>query len=480
VNSNDAYTAEIRAFDKSMLGVFGIFTPVSAEVGVNRSLVLNPRITDELGRFQEKSLEELTMENMFAPGELLNGFTANHADPMRICMATTQGKHIMPTVVQHNYLFGTGIDKTLSKLIGQDFAFKAVDDGAVDKIDEKQGLIFLKYKDGTTSAIDITDKPSKNSASGFYIRNKLDQYDYVKPGYKFKKGEILARNQAFFKEDMDESVGFAPGRLTKVALMCLPKTYEDSIPITERVAEEMASEVITEKQVALKVNSKIYQIVKKGQKIGVGEPLIIFEEIGDTAKSALDAVERLSKEAEGTDLEHIGRNVIKSKYSGVITDVRVYYNCNLESEKMEPSLKGFVEDYINVHRKRANALNGTRPDEMIPVPSTERVDSDKILGVEMQGVLICFYVSHVEPLDIGAKVTMFSACKGVVSEVIPDELAPRSEFNEHEPIEAILSPMSVISRNVPDLLMTGWCNKALLGLKQSVLEDLSEVLQLKK
>ena len=37
-------------------------------------------------------------------------------------MATTQGKHIVSTKVQHNYLVGTGLDKTLSQLAGQDFA----------------------------------------------------------------------------------------------------------------------------------------------------------------------------------------------------------------------------------------------------------------------------------------------------------------------------------------------------------------------
>ena len=50
-------------------------------------------------------------------------------------MATTQGKHIVSTKVQHNYLIGTGLDKTISQLIGQDFAWKAAEDGEIVKID---------------------------------------------------------------------------------------------------------------------------------------------------------------------------------------------------------------------------------------------------------------------------------------------------------------------------------------------------------
>ena len=82
----------------------------------------------------------------------------------------------------------------------------------------------------------------------------MELLDGLKVGSKFKKGEILATNKSFFKQDMDGSHGFAAGRLTKVALMCLPTTYEDSAPVIEKVASEMASDVITEKQVALKEN----------------------------------------------------------------------------------------------------------------------------------------------------------------------------------------------------------------------------------
>lgn len=81
-------------------------------------------------------------------------------------MATTQGKHITPTKVQHNYLIGTGLDKTLSQLVGNDFAWKAAEDGEITRIDTKNQLVLVKYKSGQTTAIDISDKPAKNSASG--------------------------------------------------------------------------------------------------------------------------------------------------------------------------------------------------------------------------------------------------------------------------------------------------------------------------
>lgn len=473
LNSNDAYTAEIRSYDPSMIGLFGIFTPVSGEVGVNRSMVLNPKIKNNRGYLQDAEVESMNMDNLYASGELLNAFTASHSDPMRICMATTQGKHITPTKVQHNYLIGTGLDKTLSQLIGNDFAWKAAEDGEVVRIDQKNQLVFVKYKSGQTTAIDISDKPAKNSASGFFIRNRLELADGVKVGSKFKKGQILAANKSFFKKDMDGSHGFAAGRLTKVAMMCLPTTYEDSAPIIETVANEMASDIIVEKQVALKENSKIIKIAAEGQKVNVNDPLIIFEEIGDSEKDALSAIEKATRAAEGDEeLEHLGRNVIKSKYTGTITNIKVYYNCDLESESVEPSLKAYVRSYIDRVKTRSSALKGIKEDDLIELPSIERIDSDKILGNEMSGVLIVFYIAHEEKCDIGNKIAFFSACKGIISEVIPDDKAPLPEYRPERPIEAIVSPMSLIARNTPDLPLMGLANKVILELKLQCVEDL--------
>jgi hypothetical protein len=84
LNSNDAYTLEIRSYDPSMIGLFGIFSPVSSEVGVTRSMVLNPRVKNNRGYLEPVDVEDLNQDNLFASGELLNAFTASHSDPMRI------------------------------------------------------------------------------------------------------------------------------------------------------------------------------------------------------------------------------------------------------------------------------------------------------------------------------------------------------------------------------------------------------------
>lgn len=90
LNSDDSYTAEIRSFDDSMIGVFGVFTPVSGQVGISRSLTLNPRIGHIRGYLNKPDVDSMSMDNLYAPGELLNIFTASHSDPMRIEYTSAQ------------------------------------------------------------------------------------------------------------------------------------------------------------------------------------------------------------------------------------------------------------------------------------------------------------------------------------------------------------------------------------------------------
>ena len=154
-----------------------------------------------------------------------------------------------------------------------------------------------------------------------------------------------------------------------------------------------------------------------------------------------------------------------------LQSVRVY-GSDLDSDAVEPSLKAYVKSYIDRVKSRSNLLKGNKEDDLIELPSIERIDSDKILGNEMSGVLIVFYIAHEEKCDIGNKIAFFSACKGIISEVIPDDKAPLSEYRQDRPVEAIVSPMSLISRNTPDLPLMGLANKVILELKLQCVEDL--------
>ena len=68
-----------------MLGLYGYFTPVSAAVGVNRAIVMNPKIKNTRGYLDNTfDLDKSSQDQLLTFGELVNSFNAGHADSMRV------------------------------------------------------------------------------------------------------------------------------------------------------------------------------------------------------------------------------------------------------------------------------------------------------------------------------------------------------------------------------------------------------------
>jgi hypothetical protein len=452
-----------------MLGLYGIYTPIGPEVGVNRSMVINPKIKSTRGFIQPFDIDNADQTNLFSIGELLNVFTPKHSDSPRAVMATVQGKHLTPTKVQHPYLIGNGTDLALAHMIGQEFAFKAMDDGVIESI--RNELATVKYKDGTRSVINLKGYPAKNSGGGFYTENRLELKEGYKVGTKVKKGEIIAVDKSFFKETLDGSVGFAGGMLAKVAVVAIPETFEDSAVFTNRIVEGLSSEVINERKINLSANSRIIKMVKVGDKVTVNEPLVVFEDVGSNEEMALKALEKLDS-INSKLIDQEGRSVAKAKYSGEIFDIQIYYN--REIEDLHPTLQTIVKQYINSHKSRSKLIEQGRDDELVHEVSTEKTNSDKIIGEDVDGVLIRFFIKHVDEFKVGDKACFAIAVKTIAAEILEDGMEPFSEYKPEEHIDALVSPLSLVSRMVPDLHILGLSNKVILSLEEQVIALLEE------
>ena len=457
-----------------MLGLYGIYTPIGPEVGVNRSMVLNPKIKSTRGIIQDFDIDKADSTNLFSVGELLNTFTAAHADSPRAIMATIQGKHLTPTKVQHPYIVGNGVDKALGHMIGNEFVYKALGDGKIETIDLKTEIATVKYNDGTTSIINLAGVAAKNSGGGFFIENRLTLRDHIKVGYKVKKGEILAMDDSFFKEMLDGSIGFAGGRLSKVAIYGLDTTFEDSASVTQAIVNEMSSDVINERRVVLSKNSRITKIAKIGDKVEVNDPLLIFEEVGSDDELTLAALEKLDTNTAST-IEELARSTAKAKFSGEIFDIQIYYNAELDS--LHPTLRKVVTDYIKKYSAKAKYIDKGREDEIVHQPSTVKIESEKILGDDVDGVVIQYFIKHKDKCKVGDKLTFQVAAKTIIAETVDEGLEPYSEYNiygEKDSIDALLSPLSLVARMIPDMYLSGYSHKVVLSLEQQCIALLEE------
>lgn len=468
LNSSQAFTAEIRAYHESMLGLYGLYTPIGPEVGINRSMVLNPKIATTRGLVQDFDLEASDATELFSIGELLNVFTPKHSDSPRAIMATVQGKHITPTHKQHPYLVGNGTDKALAHIIGDDFAKTAQDDGVISKIDNKLQLCEVIYKDGSKSIISLKGRPAKNGGGGFFTEVKLNLVEGLKVGSKVKKGQVLAVDPNFFKPMLDGSVGFASGCLTKVAIMSNPETFEDSSIITQKVVENLSSDIINERRVVLGKNTRIINMAKVGDTVQVQDPLIVFEDMGDSGDDALikdfEKLDDITKDM----ISEYARSVAKSKFAGELFDIQIYYNCELE--EMHPTLRNLVNTYKKTNELKAKVIATGREDEFVHQASTEKINSEKILGDEVDGVVIQFFIKHKDKFKVGDKCCFAIAVKTIVAETIPEGYEPYSEYRPDESVDALVSPMSLVSRMVPDMFLLGTSHKVLLELEKQCIE----------
>ena len=139
-------------------------------------------------------------------------------------------------------------------------------------------------------------------------------------------------------------------------------------------------------------------------------------------------------------------------------------------DEFSPSLQKIIKNYIKEvkeKRDKIKSLNTSEPPNII-LPSVEKVNSDRIMNTDVDGVLIEFYISHENETGVGGKLTMQAACKTIVSKVIPEGQEPFSEFRPDENIDVLFSPLSIISRMTLDLISLTAVGKVIIELKRKV------------
>ena len=424
-NVNQAFNIEKRAYNESMLGILAQSSPISSNIGISRVMSLNPNIVSLRGYIEPGSYEDidnLDMSNMLSGAELLVPMTATHDDAQRVSMASTQSRHTISTMDSDVPLFGYGTDKILGKIISDRFAFKAKEDGTIIEYSENLGYMIVEYKSGKRDVIDLTNKQALNTGSGFYINNKLSPI-FTDIGKKFKAGDILAVNKDFFEYDpISGDVVYTSGPLARVAVIHGSCVYEDSTLVTERLAERLSSKITEKKDIRLGKNSNIYSIVKIGDKVNVGDPLMVFDESYDD--EYLNKILSKMNETDKHDIINAGRTPIKSKVNGTVIDVKIYYT--VPKNDLSETLQKVINDYEKSIKTRLKSFNtnginikdlitmNELPEMIVPV-------NGKIKGVKMDEfeVLIEFYIQTIDKFSVGDKLTYSTALKGINQNLIP-------------------------------------------------------------
>ena len=467
LSSGDTVNRAMRAYHPSMKGVFGYYSPDSAEIGVKRTLAFGAAVKDVRGRF-DHDIAKSSAAQLLALGELISPFTAQHSDPPRIGMQSKQATHTMPIRKHTPLLVGSGAEKALASAIGNTYAYKAMEDGVVEAVDAKTQLMRVKYASGQVAYVDLSPRSVKNSGGGFYITAQLEPNPGIKPGAKFKAGDVLAHDPSYFSPTPDGGTAYKSGLLVRTAIVALDQTYEDSLMVTEKLTKDTAALVTMSRSVSLGARTNLQKVASVGDVVDPNSALAVFENVTDDADIS-DLLSRVGKEFDDAVAE-LTRNMAVSKYAGKIVEIRTYYN--KEMEELSPSLQKFLKAQEKAASDRKAAAKGAPVDEPVRANAPVKITRDKMAGEVVDGVLIVFLIQVEDVAGPGDKLVSASPLKGIISRVFEAGEEPFDESGQQ--VDYIMSPLSIVSRMTGDAFLNLWCNSVLVDLKQKVVDIYKE------
>lgn len=476
-NLKEAYTIRRRCFHPSMTGIVAMSQSPDANVGINRAMTMNPNVLNARGIVPPEDEKDMSEVNLYGCAELLTPGSMSHDDPTRGSMGVKQAKHIIPVSSASPVLVSNGSEKILPYHLSSDFVIVAKDDGKVISRDDKTGVAVLEYKNKQGKekhqVINMNPKVVKNGAGGFYLVNKMN-CDKLKKGATFKKNDILAYNSNFFSDSAAEGVRLNIGVLSKVACFSTYINYEDGDFVTDKLSKKLGTEVCMESTAVVGANSNVSYIVKKGQEVHVNDPLIIFDDSTDDPafNKMLANIGKDLKE----EITRMGKVPIKSKYSGVIEDIKIY--TTVEPKKMSSSLRKIVEEHFRTLKAQDDEIKRVTKDGGAEgfafTEHAEVIDGGedgKIMGVKVgEGVYFRFFIKYNDYLDVGDKLVHFTAMKYVNAEMVPKGQEPFTLSHPEEEVSSVFGPGGVMARMTPSAFKTIYENKVIIELKRKWLE----------
>lgn len=470
MNEDHSFTLEKRAYHPSMMGIIGMNSTASGEVGINRHMTLNSNIVDARGfiNVEKESFDKYDGTELLTPGEMMQTFGPESSDIERLAMSISQSKHEVPVVSETSSIVTYDMDRVIPYL-SNDYAFTAKKDGKVVAVEND--IMIIQYVDGTYDDVDLSVRPARNTDGGFYIMNQLSTT--LKVGDKVKSGQLVAIDNKYINSnDMFGDPTASMGTMARVAIVTDGGVYEDACYITDTLAHRMATRITRQKRVVLSKFANINYIAKVDQEVKANDPILTFDDTQDEFTSQMLA--NMAAEADDTDEIMATTAPVVTKYTGKITDIRIYYT--VPPEEMTPSLRKLVENYNKIAEKREKTLGkymGTNNSNTI-VKTSQKLEPDyegKVKGTKVgDGVIIDFYIEYEDVMAPGDKISYYSPLKGIISDIIPSDQAAYTDFDPDRKIDAYLSGIGIYKRMSLDCIKVGTLTKILIEKKRLLKE----------
>ena len=463
LNQERAYGIDKRLYDDSMINVLALSTGFAGNVGVTRQATIDMGIDSVRGYIKESNTDDMCVTKTLSMTEALTPFGSTRDDPIRTAMNFVQSsKHGMVVEQADPLLISNGADEAMAYICSDTYATKAKANGIVKELTDD--YMIIEYpSEGTSEYINLSNEIRKNSDGGFHVSIKLDAMEGLKVGSKVSENQIIAYNKKMFSNTVgySDDVSYNIGPLCKIAMPITDEGYEDSAIISEWLSEALAFYMVSQVECVVDKDSNILSMLKKGDEIEEGEPLMIYQNAYDD-----DDVNALLKVLSNTneDISEFGRTVVKSKLTGFVADIEILRTC--EIEELSESLQKIVTDYEAPITKMRKKIEEYDKEATKNLPADYKLPATGRLKHCEDKVKIIFSLSYKNKMSVGNKLTYFSALKGVIKDLFPKGLEPRSEYRPEETIHTMMSVASANGRMTISPFINSSINKALIELSR--------------
>lgn len=395
----------------------------SGKVGFISYLTTDPKLVDYYGNI-DTSLKTTDAGRGSTVLNLLYGGTVD--DPKRSLFSSVQQSQVMAA---DNYVVNpmrTSYDSQLVYRTSELYGSIAKKDGRITEV-KPQGII-VEYDDGTTDQFPLGYEVGKG-AGEYHKHNKVTD---MKVGSTFKAGTVLAWDETYFKRDVIDPtrVVWMSGGLARIALVEDQFTFEDSIAISKKFANESTTPYLKLNDFKIQSYQSIKMHVKVGDKVEHDQ---VICDIQDPVSSNFDD----DSLEEFAGLDRLGIKQIKAHHGGVVTKIEVLYNGDIT--EWNESLVSFIKEQNGIRSKKAKfrkytALTGdvggntsvgkskVYPDSAIVYVYIDdkitTTTADKfVVGNQMKGTVGYIYENPIKTLD-GRAVDIIFSLKSLLNRMV--------------------------------------------------------------
>lgn len=355
----------------------------------------------------------------------------------------------------------TGYEEMIAHLTRPPFAYAAEDDGVIESIDQKAGIMVVRYKNGSRHAVEFGAQYTNNSANGFFVNQEVVINNF-KIGDKVKKDDILTYNRQFFQADpySKNTVRYRIGTMANVAILDNGGTIEDASILTQPLCDKMVFNPVHVNTITITTDTVVRKFAHIGDLVNSTDPLIVFDESPFTPGKEDDP-------AIIAELEKLNTASPKAGHTGTVVKIEAYYKSPLTG--MTKSLQELIKHAIATKNQQAvAAARANNSSEFLK--SEPLVNVDKIGGIidlTPTTVVLKFYIKQNKGMGIGDKLFFCNNLKSVASQVYPDYIEVEDGSLK---VEAATSGRGILARIIVSPFLSGLCNNVLKTLEDQCLQ----------